>query len=138
LVEQVMGQAPYKSAAGCFGLWTTALLTAAREGHTLQNRYANLTLVHGRCMPVGSIKSRFTFPFCNQKALTPNDFPSLAVVAERLAQFERHYEQMHSRSSGALPAAISTMVENCPSKTANHQPWRPDPDNTLVNLRTGH
>ena len=29
-----------------------------------------------------------------QKVLTPNDFPSLAAVAERLAQFERHYEQI--------------------------------------------
>jgi len=26
--------------------------------------------------------------------LTPNEFPSLAAVANRFAQFERHYEQI--------------------------------------------
>jgi hypothetical protein len=33
------------------------------------------------------------FSILQQKVLTPTDFPSLAAVAERLAQFERHYEQ---------------------------------------------
>ena len=32
------------------------------------------------------------FSILQQKVLTPNDFPSLAAVANRLAQFERHYE----------------------------------------------
>ena len=29
-----------------------------------------------------------------QKVLTPNDFASLAAVADRLTQFEPHYEQI--------------------------------------------
>ena len=29
-----------------------------------------------------------------RKALTPNDFPSLAAVAERLANFERYFESI--------------------------------------------
>ena len=30
----------------------------------------------------------------DRKVLTPNDFPSLAAVAQRLSEFERYYEQI--------------------------------------------
>jgi hypothetical protein len=54
-----------------------------------------------------------------------SDWSSLNGIMNRLP----------NRSSGALPAAISTIgYKNWPSKTANNQPWRPDPENTLVNL----
>jgi hypothetical protein len=58
----------------------------------LQNRYANLTLVHGPVHASWLNQIEIYFSILQQKVLTPNDFPSRAAVAERLAQFERHYE----------------------------------------------
>ena len=60
----------------------------------LQNRYANLTLVHGPVHASWLNQIEIYFSILQQKVLTPNDFPSRAAVAERLAQFERHYEQI--------------------------------------------
>ena len=34
------------------------------------------------------------FSIVQRKVLTPNDFPSLAAVAERLLAFERYYERL--------------------------------------------
>lgn len=34
------------------------------------------------------------FPIVQRKALTPNDFPCLQAVADRLANFERYYESI--------------------------------------------
>ena len=60
----------------------------------LQNRYPNLTLVHGPVHASWLNQIEIYFSILQQKVLTPNDFPSLAAVAERLAQFERHYEEI--------------------------------------------
>lgn len=34
------------------------------------------------------------FSILQRKVLTPNDFPCLAAVAERLEEFERHFESI--------------------------------------------
>ncbi len=95
LVEQVMGQAPYKSARRVFWIVDNGSSHRGQRAVTrLQNRYANLTLVHGPVHASWLNQIEIYFSILQQKALTPNDFPSLAVVAERLAQFERHYEQI--------------------------------------------
>ena len=60
----------------------------------LQNRYANLTLVHGPVHASWLNQIEICFSILQQKVLTPNDFPCLAAVAERLARFERHCEQI--------------------------------------------
>jgi len=95
LVEQVMGQAPYKSARRVFWIVDNGSSHRGQKAVTrLQNRYANLTLVHGPVHASWLNQIEIYFSILQQKVLTPNDFPSLAVVAERLAQFEKHYEQI--------------------------------------------
>ena len=95
LVEQVMGQSPYKSARRVFWIVDNGSSHRGQKAvRRLQNRYANLTLVHGPVHASWLNQIEIYFAILQQKVLTPNDFPSLAAVAERLAQFERHYEQI--------------------------------------------
>jgi len=90
-----MGQAPYKSARRVFWIVDNGSSHRGQRAVTrLQNRYANLTLVHGPVHASWLNQIEIYFSILQQKVLTPNDFPSLAAVAERLAQFERHYEQI--------------------------------------------
>ncbi len=95
LVDQVMQQAPYKAARRVFWIVDNG---SSHRGQAsvarLQNRYANLTLVHGPVHASWLNQIEIYFSILQQKVLTPNDFPSLAAVAERLAQFERHYEKI--------------------------------------------
>jgi DDE superfamily endonuclease len=95
LVDQVMQQSPYKQARRVF--WIVDNGSSHRGPSSvrrLQNRYANLTLVHGPVHASWLNQIEIYFSILQQKALTPNDFASLAIVADRLAQFERHYEQV--------------------------------------------
>jgi hypothetical protein len=45
-------------------------------------------------MQAGSTRSRSISQFFNEKALTPNDFPSLAALKERILGFQQYYEQI--------------------------------------------
>src|ERR1035438_4170409 len=104
LVQQVMEQAPYKSARRVFWIVDNG---SSHRGHRavtrLQNRYANLTLVHGPVHASWLNQIEIYFSILQQKVLTPNDFPWRAVVAERLAQFDRHYEQIAQPFQGRFP-----------------------------------
>lgn len=95
LVDQVMQQSPYREARRVFLIVDNG---SSHRGHRsvqrLQNRYPNLTLVHGPVHASWLNQIEIYFSILQQKVLTPNDFPSLAAVAERLAQFERHYEEI--------------------------------------------
>lgn len=95
LVDQVMQQSPYKEARRVFWRVDNGSSHCGQAAVTrLQNRYANLTLVHGPVHASWLNQIEIYFSILQQKVLTPNDFPSLAAVAERWAQFERHYEQV--------------------------------------------
>ena len=95
LVDQVMRQPPYKTARRVFWIVDNG---SSHRGQAavarLQNRYPNLMLVHGPVHASWLNQVEIYFSILQQKVLTPNDFPSLATVAERLAQFERHYEKV--------------------------------------------
>jgi len=83
------------SPPGCFGLWTTALPTAARKRSLgCKNRYANLTLVHGPVHASWLNQIEIYFPSCNKRCSPPMTFLPWRAVADRLAEFERHYEQI--------------------------------------------
>jgi hypothetical protein len=60
----------------------------------LQHAYANLILVH---LPVHASwlnQVEIYFSVIQRKVLTPNDFSSLAQVADRLLAFQTYYEQI--------------------------------------------
>jgi hypothetical protein len=60
----------------------------------LHQQYSNLVLVH---LPVHASwlnQVEIYFSVVQRKVLTPNDFPSLDAVAERLLEFQSYYEQL--------------------------------------------
>ncbi len=95
LVQQVMEQEPYRKARRVFWIVDNGSShrgEAARR--RLQHVYANLILVH---LPVHASwlnQVEIYFSVIQRKVLTPNDFSSLAQVADRLLAFQTYYEQI--------------------------------------------
>jgi hypothetical protein len=95
LVQQVMEQEPYRKARRVFWIVDNGSFhrgEAARR--RLQHAYANLILVH---LPVHASwlnQVEIYFSVIQRKVLTPNDFSSLAEVADRLLAFQTYYEQI--------------------------------------------
>jgi hypothetical protein len=95
LVEQVMTQRPYCQARRVF--WIVDNGTSHRGDRSiqrLQGRYPNLRLIHGPVHASWLNQIEIYFSIIQRKVLTPNDCPSLSVVADRLHQFEQHFENM--------------------------------------------
>jgi len=60
----------------------------------LEHAYTNLRLIH---LPIHASwlnQIELYFSIVQRKALTPNDFDSLAALAERLLRFADHYRQI--------------------------------------------
>lgn len=124
LVAQVMSQEPYRSARRVFWIMDNGSShRGARSVQRLQSRHANLRVVHGPVHASWLNQIEIYFSILQRKRLTPNDFPSLAMRAERLERFERHYEaiakpcewrftrtdltQLMRRLAPDLPAALA-------------------------------
>ena len=93
LVDQVMSQAPYNTAHRVFWVMDNG------SSHRGEASVQRLTQAHPRLVPVhGPVHASWLnqieiyFSIIQRKVLTPNDFPSLQAVAERLANFERYFE----------------------------------------------
>ena len=90
-----MGQKPYRQAKRVFWIVDNG---SSHRGQAaclrLQKQYSNLVLVH---LPVHASwlnQVEIYFSVVQRKVLTPNDFPSLDAVAERLLEFQSYYEQI--------------------------------------------
>lgn len=95
LVDQVMTQAPYAEARRVFWIVDNGSShRGPKSVNRLQGRYPNLVLVHGPVHASWLNQIEVYFSIIQRKVLTPNDFPSLAAVEQRLLAFERHYESM--------------------------------------------
>ena len=93
LVDQVMSQAPYKTARRVFWIMDNG------SSHRGQASVRRLRQAHPRLVPVhGPVHASWLnqieiyLSIVQRKALTPNDFPCLEAVAERLTNFERYFE----------------------------------------------
>jgi hypothetical protein len=95
LVEQVMTQEPYASARRVFWIVDNGPShNGQRSIDRLQSRWPNLRLVH---LPVHASwlnQIEIYFSILQRKALTPNDFPNLNALADRITAFEDHYRQI--------------------------------------------
>jgi len=95
LVEQFMSQNPYREARRVFLIVDNG---SAHRGLTsvqrLQGRYTNLTLIHGPVHASWLNQIEIYFSILERKALTPNDFPSLAAVRERILGFQQYYQEI--------------------------------------------
>jgi hypothetical protein len=93
LVDQVMTAPPYNEARRVFwivdnGSSHRGLKSVLR----LKNKYPKLVLVHGPVHASWLNQIEIYFSVLQRKALTPNDFPSLQVLEERILGFQRSYE----------------------------------------------
>jgi hypothetical protein len=95
LVAQVMAGPPYAEARRVF--WIVDNGSAHRGPKAvarLQAQYPHLVLVQGPVHASWLNQIESYFSIVHRKVLTPNAFPSLAAVAERLLAFERYYETL--------------------------------------------
>ena len=95
LVAQVMTQPPYRDARRVFWIMDNG---SSHRGQPcikrLQSAYPNLIPVHG---PVHANWLNQIEIYCSivqRKVLTPNDFPLLEAIADRLLRFQEHFEAL--------------------------------------------
>ena len=95
LVDQVMSKAPYNTARRVFWVMDNG---SSHRGETSVRR---LTNAHPRIVPVhGPVHASWLnqieiyFSIIQRKVLTPNDFPCLQALADRLERFERYFEEI--------------------------------------------
>ena len=93
LVEQVMTRPPYNQARRVF--WIVDNCSSHRGVKAvdrLRSRYSRLTLVHAPVHASWLNQIEIYFSIVQRKVLTPNDFPDLNAVAERLLDFQYYWE----------------------------------------------
>jgi hypothetical protein len=95
LVDYVMHQPPYHHARRVFWIMDNGSShRGARCVARLQAKYPRLVPVHGPIHASWLNQIEIYFSILQRKVLTPNDFPSLAAVKQRLLTFQTHYEAM--------------------------------------------
>ena len=95
LVAQVMTKEPYASARRVFWIVDNGSSHRGKASvRRLQRRWPNLILVHTPTHASWLNQVEIYFSITQRKLLTPNDFDSLASVAQQLNDFERLYNQI--------------------------------------------
>lgn len=93
LVDHVMHQPPYNQARRVFWIMDNGSShRGARCVARLQEKFPRLVAVHGPIHASWLNQIEIYFSIVQRKVLTPNDFPSLAAVEQRLLAFETEYE----------------------------------------------
>lgn len=97
LVNQVMATPPYREARRVFWIMDNGSShRGARAVQRLQQAHPRLVPVHGPVHASWLNQIEIYFSIVQRKVLTPNDFPSLAAVRQRLLDFQRYYETIAS------------------------------------------
>lgn len=92
LVDQVMAQEPYHSAPRVFWIVDNGSShRGAASVDRLRRRHPNLILVHLPTHASWLNQIEIFFSIAQRKVLTPNDFPDLAAVEQRLLAFAALY-----------------------------------------------
>jgi len=93
LVEQVMTRPPYNDARRVFWIVDNCSThRGARAVQRLQSSYPNVVLVHAPRHASWLNQVEIYFSIVQRKVLTPNDFPDLNALAERLLDFQYYWE----------------------------------------------
>ena len=93
LVAQVMANSPYRDARHVFWIVDNGSSHRGQPSvRRLQAAFPNLVLVHGPVHASWLNQIEIYFSIVQRKALTPNDFSSLADVEDRLLRFQQYYE----------------------------------------------
>jgi hypothetical protein len=95
LVAQVMRQPPYDKARRVFWIMDNGSShRGTRCVARLQAQFPRLVPVHGPVHASWLNQIEIYFSIVQRKVLTPNDFPSLAAVEERLLGFQDYFESI--------------------------------------------
>jgi hypothetical protein len=95
LVDQFMSQNPYKEARRVFLIVDNGSSHRGLKSiERLQGRYSNLKLIHGPVHASWLNQIEIYFSILQRKALTPNDFPSLEALKERILGFQQYYQEI--------------------------------------------
>ena len=123
LVDLVMSQPPYDTARRVFWVMDNG------SSHRGEASVRRLTQAHPRLVPVhGPVHASWLnqieiyFSIVQRKVLTPNDFPCLEAVAERLASFERYFESIaHPFEWKFTRADLNALIARMRSRWAQSQ-----------------
>ena len=97
LVREVMSQEPYKSARRVFWIMDNCSAHRGQKAiDRLKSQWPNAILVHTPIHASWLNQVEIYFSIVQRKVLTPNDFPSLAELEQRLLAFQSHYEKTAS------------------------------------------
>ena len=95
LVEQFMSTKPYSKAQRVFVIVDNGSAHRGKRSiDRLQGTWPNLILVHTPVHASWLNQAEIYFSVVQRKVLTPNDFPDLNALEERLLAFGRRYEQI--------------------------------------------
>ena len=93
LVDHVMHQPPYNQAHRVFWIMDNGSShRGARCVARLQEKFPRLVPVHGPVHASWLNQIEIYFSIVQRKVLTPNDFPTLTAVKQRLLAFQTRYE----------------------------------------------
>jgi DDE superfamily endonuclease len=93
LVAQVMRQEPYRSARRVFWIVDNGSSHRGKPAIArLKAKWPNLVLVHTPVHASWLNQIETYFSIVQRKVVTPNDFPDLAAVKERLLSFQQRYQ----------------------------------------------
>jgi DDE superfamily endonuclease len=120
LVSEVMGTEPYASARRVFWIVDNGSSHAGRASiERLEGAYRNLRVIH---LPIHASwlnQIERYFSIVQRKALTPNDFRSLAELTERLLAFQAHYAEIARPFDWTFTRAdLDRVIE----RVTNHEP----------------
>ena len=117
---------------GLLGLREVEVTVEAMDAAPRQASVRRLTQAHPTLVPVhGPIHASWLnqieiyFSIIQRKVLTPNDFPCLEAVAERLANFERHFESIaHPFEWKFTRADLNALIARMRERWARCQPLK--------------
>jgi hypothetical protein len=93
LVAQVMRQQPYRSARRVFWIVDNGSSHRGQPAiDRLKAKWPNIVLVHTPVHASWLNQIETYFSIVQRKVVTPNDFPSLKAVKDRLLRFQQRYE----------------------------------------------
>jgi hypothetical protein len=93
LVAQVMRQEPYRSARRVFWIVDNGSSHRGQPAiDRLKAKWPNIVLVHTPVHASWLNQIETYFSIVQRKVVTPNDFPSLNAVKQRLLDFQQRYE----------------------------------------------
>ena len=126
LVDQVMRQPPHNEARRVFWIMDNG---SSHRGEAsvrrLTQAHPRLVAVHGPVHASWLNQIEIYFSIVQRKALTPNDFPCLQAVAERLERFECYYESIaHPFEWNFTRADLNALMARMRSRDAQAHPLK--------------